>query len=86
MIASHVVGEWRKESGRLLSLKTPALGNFSSCGKKLLLSKLCEGAELRSLAEVKESRWNEVFTSDSTQKGRWRVLYKPPFRKRVADL
>ena len=44
MIVSPAVGQWREESGRLLSLKTPVLDNFSSCGKKLL-SQSCEGVE-----------------------------------------
>ena len=38
---SPAVGEWREESGRLLTLRTPALGTFNTSGGK----QLCEGPE-----------------------------------------
>lgn len=46
---------------------------------------MCEGAETLLLA------WNqevimEVFASDCSPKARWRVLYKPPVEKQMADL
>lgn len=33
---SPAVDEWREDTGLLLSLRTPELGSFSSCGKKQL--------------------------------------------------
>ena len=64
MIVSPAVGEWREESGRLFSLKTPVLGNFSSCGKKQLYQSCVKVLNLRSLAAVKESRWSTGAFSD----------------------
>ena len=80
-LGQPAVGEWREEWK-----KTPVLGNFSSCGKKLLYQSCVKVLNLRSLAEVKVSRWNEFFTSDSNLKDRWRVLNKPSVEKWVADL
>lgn len=78
--------EWREESGLLLTMQTPVLGVFSSCGKKQLYFSCVKVLNLHTLAGVKESRWCEVFASDVTPKGGWRVLYKPPVEKRMADL
>ena len=86
LTVSPAVGEWQEERGKLLSLKTPILGSFSSCGKKQLYQCCVKTLNIRLLAEVKESRWNEFFPSDFTPKGRWRVLYKRPVEKRMADL
>ncbi|XP_061576521.1 potassium channel subfamily K member 13 [Cololabis saira] len=49
--------EWQEESGHLLSLATPVLGSFSACGKKQLYHISVKVLNIRSLAEVKESRW-----------------------------
>lgn len=39
-----------------------------------------------SLKKVKESKWTDVFGPESSPKGCWRSLYKPPTEKRTADL
>ena len=84
-VSSSVEG-WREESGKLLSLKTPVLGNFSTCGKKQLYHGCVKILNFRSLVDIKESRWSGVFGTDWSPKGSWRVLYKPPVEKRTADL
>ncbi|XP_035981009.1 B-cell receptor CD22 [Fundulus heteroclitus] len=51
--------DWQEESGFLLTMKTPVLGTFSSCGKKQLYYNCVKVLNLRSLAGVKESKWCE---------------------------
>ena len=68
---SPAVGEWRGESGRLLSLKTPA--NIQLLWREAALRQLCEGSEL-PLTGVRESRWTEGFGSDSSPSGMEREL------------
>ncbi|KAI4799908.1 hypothetical protein KUCAC02_016446, partial [Chaenocephalus aceratus] len=55
LTVSPAVGEWQEERGKLLSLKTPILGSFSSCGKKQLYQCCVKTLHIRLLAEVKES-------------------------------
>ena len=86
LIISPAVGEWREASGMLLSLKTPALGEFISVGSKPLYQSCVKVLNIASLTGLKESKWTEVFDTDSSPKGCWRVLYKPPVEKRMADL
>ena len=47
-----------------------------------------EGGErqARFLDGVLSTRWSELFGTDSSPKGCWRVLYKRPIDKRTADL
>ncbi|KAJ3583936.1 hypothetical protein NHX12_015433 [Muraenolepis orangiensis] len=80
------VGEWREEDGLLLSLGTLTPGEFSSCsGRRLYLSCL-KVLNLRSLAGVRESRWTDVFGLAFSPQGSWRILYKSPVEKRMADI
>ena len=83
---SPAVGEWREESGRLLTIRTPALGPFNTSAGKQLYCSCVKVLNCRSLEGVRESRWTEVFGSDYSPSGSWRVLYKPPVEKRMADI
>ena len=83
---SPAVGEWREENGRLLTLRTPALGTFNTCAGKKLYHSCVKVLNCRSLEGVRESRWTEVFGSDYSPSGSWRVLYKPPVERRMADI
>ena len=83
---SPEVGEWREERGLVLTLKAPALGTFSSCSSKQLYSSCVKVLNFSLLAGVRESKWTEVLGSDFSPGGSWRVLYKPPVEKRMADL
>uniref|UniRef100_A0A669D6D2 Reverse transcriptase domain-containing protein n=1 Tax=Oreochromis niloticus TaxID=8128 RepID=A0A669D6D2_ORENI len=86
LMVSPVFEEQPKGSGMLLSLGTPVLNSFSSCGKKQLYLCCVKVLNFRSLVGIRESKWTGFFASDSTPKGRWRVLYKPPVERRMADL
>lgn len=77
---------WCEECEPLLSLRTPASGVLTPCGKKYLYQSCVKVLNMCSLAGVRESRKMQVFASDLTPKGRWRVLYKPPVEKHVGDL
>ncbi|XP_047187624.1 uncharacterized protein LOC118302095 [Scophthalmus maximus] len=65
---SPTVEGWSERSGLLLSMKTPALGTFGSCGGKQLYSSCVKVLNHRSLAGVRELRWTEVFGSDVSPK------------------
>ncbi|KAJ3586247.1 hypothetical protein NHX12_012647 [Muraenolepis orangiensis] len=80
------VGDWHEGAGQLLTLRTPHLGTFQTCGKKETYNLCVKVLNLRSLAGVKESRWAEFLGPDSSPKGSWRCLYKLPVEKRTADL
>ncbi|KAI4817850.1 hypothetical protein KUCAC02_011223 [Chaenocephalus aceratus] len=63
LTVSAAVGEWQEERGKLLSLKTPILGSFSSCGKKQLYQCCVKTLHIRLLAEVKESSYKQTPSS-----------------------
>lgn len=83
---SPAVGQWREESGLLLNVRTPSLPTFSTCSSKQLYCSCVKVLNLGSLKDVRESRWIETLASGSSPRGSWRVLYKPPVEKRMADI
>ena len=74
------------QAGQLLSFSTPHLDKFQAAGKNALHYTCIKVLNLRSLAELKESRWTEFFGPDVSPKGSWRSLYKLPVEKRAAGL
>ncbi|XP_053302333.1 free fatty acid receptor 2-like [Pleuronectes platessa] len=66
---SPAVRQWREESGRLLTLRTPALGTFNTSAGKQLYCSCVKVLNCRSLAGVRGSRWTEVFGSDYSPSG-----------------
>ena len=66
------------------------LGNFISCGKKQFYHSCVKVLNLCSLAKVLLPQLSRggmrVLLQSKGPKGRWRVLYKPPVEKRMAEL
>ncbi|KAK0151588.1 Transposon TX1 uncharacterized protein [Merluccius polli] len=80
------VEEQVEEAGTLLSFKTPVIQDFPGTSKKALYSVSVKVLNRSSLAGVQESRWSGVLAPNSSPKGSWRSLYKPPIEKHTADL
>ncbi len=77
---------FQEREGCLLNFRTPVLELFSETGKKALYITCVKVSHMNSLKGLKESKWQEVFGSETSPKGRWRTLYKPPIEKRPGDL
>uniref|UniRef100_A0A3P9LKP2 Reverse transcriptase domain-containing protein n=1 Tax=Oryzias latipes TaxID=8090 RepID=A0A3P9LKP2_ORYLA len=77
---------WQEDGTKLLSWTTPQIGTFETIGKKSLYFLCVKVLNLRSLMDVRVSRWAELFGTGSTPRGCWRSLYKAPVEKRVGDL
>ncbi|KAL6467755.1 hypothetical protein MHYP_G00234320 [Metynnis hypsauchen] len=78
--------DWQDSQRKLLSLGTPALGNFSGLNKWSLYFACTKVLNFRSLMDLRETKWTEVVGADSLPKGSWQSLYKRPIEKRVGDL
>ncbi|KAL7838856.1 hypothetical protein AOLI_G00272600 [Acnodon oligacanthus] len=60
--------DWQDGQGELLSLGTPALGNFSGLNKRSLYSAGTKVLNFRSLMDLREAKWTEVAGADSPPK------------------
>ncbi|KAL6476247.1 hypothetical protein MHYP_G00147460 [Metynnis hypsauchen] len=61
--------DWQDGQGKLLSLGTPALGNFSGLNKRSLYFACTKVLNFRSLMDLWETKWTEVVGADSSPKG-----------------
>ncbi|KAL6459992.1 hypothetical protein MHYP_G00317510 [Metynnis hypsauchen] len=59
---------WQDGQGKLLSLGTPALGNFSGLNKWSLYFVCTKVLNFRSLLGLQETKWTEVVGADSSPK------------------
>lgn len=78
--------EEEPEKDSILNFKTPQLTTFEETSKKAIYATCVKVSHYSSLKKVKESKWTDIFGPESSPKGCWRSLYKPPTEKRTADL
>lgn len=73
-------------AGSLFQLRPPAVTKLSIAQGKQLYTLCTFTKHNDTFSRMPESKWKDLCNPDSSPNDGWRVLYKPPIEKRMADI